>query len=73
VVMPRQDRDTCPTLPVPDPNRLVVRRRDDPRLFGVEVDGTDVVEVAVESEEAAAGFVAARVGKWNRWGGRFRC
>lgn len=64
VVVARQYGDTLPTLPVPDPNGLIIRSREDPRVLVVEVDGADVVEVTVEGEETATGLVA--VGRRER-------
>lgn len=40
-------------LPVPDANGLVVRGRNDPGKLVVEEDGADIVEMAIEGEEAA--------------------
>jgi len=38
VIVTCQDGDTTSVLPIPNPDRLIVTRRNDPRLFGVEVD-----------------------------------
>lgn len=46
-----------PVLPVPYPNRLVVTRGDNPGELVVEEDGPDVVEMAVQGEQTAAGLV----------------
>ena len=44
-------------LPIPYPNRLVVAGADDPRELVVEEDGSDVVQVAVECEQASSSLV----------------
>lgn len=45
VIVPRQDGYTRPGLPVPNPDGLIVRSRNDPRVFAVKEDCADVVEV----------------------------
>jgi hypothetical protein len=40
-------------LPVPDANGLIVRGRDDPGKLVMEEDSADIVEMAIEGEEAA--------------------
>jgi hypothetical protein len=45
VVVPCQDGDTCPRLPIPNPNGLIIRRRDDPRVLSVEEHCSDIVEI----------------------------
>lgn len=57
VIVAGEDRDTGPRLPVPNPNSLVVRRGEDPRVGVVEEDGAHVVQVAVEGEQAATRLV----------------
>lgn len=47
MIMPRQDGDALPTLPIPNPNGLIIRSGEDPRVLVVKVDGADVVEMAV--------------------------
>ena len=75
VVVPREHRDARARLPVPDADRLVVRRRHYPRVLVVELDCTDVVEVAEQREETAPEFVVphlrarARLRQGGRWGG----
>lgn len=53
VVMTRHGAEKGAVLPVPYPDCLVVTGTDNPRELMVEEDGTDVVQVAVEGEEAA--------------------
>jgi hypothetical protein len=43
--MSSQDGNTCPRLPIPDPDSLIIRRRDDPRVFSMEKDSPDIVEI----------------------------
>ena len=50
VIVPRQDGDARPSLPIPYPYRLIVRSGDDPGIFTVEEDGPDVVQVYSESQ-----------------------
>ena len=57
ILLTGEDRDGGPRLPVPDPQRLVVARAQDPGAGPVELDGADVVEVAEEREQAAAELV----------------
>ena len=54
VVVARQDGDTLPALPVPDPDRLVVTGGEDPGVLVVEHRGPDVVQVAQQGEDAAS-------------------
>lgn len=41
----RQDGDTSPRLPVPDPDSLIIGSRQDPRIFSVKVGRPDIVQV----------------------------
>ena len=52
VVVSGEDGDTRPRLPIPDPDRLIVRRRDDPRVFSVEEHRSDIVEIFIRSPSA---------------------
>lgn len=45
MVVSGQDGDTCPRLPIPNPDGLIIRSRDDPRVFSMEKDGSDIVEI----------------------------
>ena len=77
MVVTGQDGDAAPVLPVPDPDGLVVARRDDPGLFRVEVDGSDIVQVTVQREETPSGLVAVDEsvvswGQGNEWKERER-
>jgi hypothetical protein len=45
VVVPCQDGNTCPRLPVPNPNGLIIRRRNDPWILSVKEDSSDIVEI----------------------------
>lgn len=45
VVVSRQNGNTRPRLPVPDPDSLIVRSRDDPRVLSMEEDRSDIVEI----------------------------
>jgi len=44
-------------LPVPYSYCLVIGRRENPGMLVVEKDGTDVVQVAVQSEQASSSLV----------------
>ena len=57
MVVASQDSYAIPRLPVPNPNGLVIRCRDDPGVFVVEKDRSDVVEMAIEGEEAFSSLV----------------
>lgn len=46
----RQDGDTSPRLPVPDPDRLVIGSRQDPRTFSVKVGRPDIVQVCTPAK-----------------------
>jgi hypothetical protein len=52
VVVPSENANDSPCLPVPDPNGLVVRAAEDPRVLVVEHRCADVVEVAKQGEQA---------------------
>lgn len=43
--MSSQDGNTRPRLPIPDPDSLIIRGRDDPGVFSVKEDSSDVVEI----------------------------
>ena len=45
MVVSGQDGNTCPRLPIPDPDSLIIRGRDDPGVFSVEEDSSDIVEI----------------------------
>lgn len=49
MVVSGQDGDTCPRLPIPDPDSLIIRSRDDPRVLSMEKDGSDIVEIYHQS------------------------
>lgn len=55
--MTSKDGYTRTILPVPDADGLVVRCGYNPRALMVEVDSSDVVEMAVECENASSEFV----------------
>ena len=57
VVVARHGAQQGAVLPVPYPDGLVVAGADDPGELVVEEDGADIVEMAVQSEEATAGLV----------------
>jgi hypothetical protein len=40
-----QDSNTRPRLPIPNPDSLIIRGRDDPGVLSVEEDSSDVVEI----------------------------
>jgi len=52
VVVPSENANDSPCLPVPDPNGLVVRAAEDPRVLVVEHRCADIVEVAKQGEQA---------------------
>ncbi|RUS27656.1 hypothetical protein BC938DRAFT_482933 [Jimgerdemannia flammicorona] len=52
-----QDRDTIAALPIPDADRLIVGGADNPGILVVEEDGADVIQMAVEREEASTRLV----------------
>ena len=58
MVVTGEDGDALARLPVPDSDGLIVGGGEDPGMFVVEVDGTDVVEMAVKGEETAPRLVA---------------
>lgn len=45
VVVTGKDSNTSPRLPVPNSDSLVVGGRDDPRVFAMEENGSDIVEI----------------------------
>lgn len=45
VVVPGKDGDTSSRLPVPNPDSLVVGGRDDPRVFPMEENSSDIVQI----------------------------
>lgn len=45
MVVARQDGDALSGLPIPDSNRLVIRRAENPGYLMVELNGSDVVQV----------------------------
>ena len=57
VVVTGEDGGARARLPVPDADRLVVRRRHDPRVLRVKLHSPDVVKVAEQREEAPAQLV----------------
>ena len=61
MIVTGEDGDTLPRLPIPDSDSLIVRGGEDPGVFVVKVDGTDVVEMTVESEETTPRLVAVCV------------
>ena len=52
-----QHADTCPALPVPDPDGLVITRGDHPGVFLVELHCPDVVQVPKEGEQTSSELV----------------
>lgn len=53
MVVAGEDAQAGAGLPVPDADRLVVARAQDPGAFSrVELNGADVIEMAKESEQA---------------------
>lgn len=57
VVMTGQDSDTVTRLPVPDTDGLIVGTTEDPWVFVVEVDSTNVIQVSCECELTATRLV----------------
>lgn len=57
VVVTGEDGDARSALPIPDANGLIVGGTEYPRVFMVEEDGADVVEMAVEGKETLTSFV----------------
>ena len=57
VVVTGEDGGARARLPVPDADRLVIRRRHDPRVLRVKLHSPDVVKVAEQREEAPAQLV----------------
>lgn len=49
--VPSQHGYTSPTLPVPDPNRLIIRRTDNPRRLAMEEYGANVIDMAGQGEK----------------------
>jgi hypothetical protein len=45
MVVSGQDGDTSPRLPIPNPDSLIIRSRDDPRVLSVEKDSSNIVEI----------------------------
>jgi len=57
VVVAGEDRETGAVLEVPKAEGLIVGRRQDPgilRGIGMELDGSDVIQMAQEGEEASS-------------------
>lgn len=52
-----QHADTCPALPVPDPDGLVITGGDHPGVFLVELHCPDVVQVPKEGEQTSSELV----------------
>ena len=65
MVVPREHCDARAGLPVPDPDRLVVRRAKDPRVLIMELHGPDVVQMAQESEDTSVQHADGGVG-WSK-------
>ena len=57
VVVPGQDRDAVPALPVPDADGLVVAGGQDPWVLVVEHRRSDVVKMAQKGENATPLFI----------------
>lgn len=57
VSMSCKDRDTLSRLPVPNTNSLVIRSAQNPRVFVVELDWPDVIQVSRQCEQAPPLFV----------------
>lgn len=57
VVVTSEDGNASTTLPVPDSNRLIIRGRQDPRLLVMEVDCSNIVEMAIEGVVASPRLV----------------
>ena len=51
VVVPRHGAEQRAVLPVPYPNRLIIRGADNPRELMVEEDGPNVIQVPVQCEQ----------------------
>ena len=73
VVMAGEHADALPTLPVPDPHRLVVGGGQDPGVLVVEHGRPDVVKMAQQGEDAPPLLVIPdlenniRYNQYNRW------
>lgn len=52
--MTRQDTNAIAALPVPDPNGLVIRSTQNPRVFMMKHGSADVVQVAKKSENTSS-------------------
>jgi hypothetical protein len=53
VVVTSQDCDTSPRLPIPNPDSLIIRSRDNPGVLAMEEDSSDVVEIYQASAPAS--------------------
>jgi hypothetical protein len=45
MVVSGQDGNTSPRLPIPNPDSLIIRGRDDPGVLSVKEDSSDIVEI----------------------------
>ena len=57
VIMSRKNPDRVSALPVPDPNRLIIRSGDDPRVLWVKLNRSDVVQVTQKREHTPSELV----------------
>ena len=67
MIVPSEDRNTGSALPVPDADRLVVRRAQNPWVFMVEHGRPDVIHVAKQGEQTTPLLVIPDlIGKQNQ-------
>ena len=57
MVVTGQHGDACPRLPIPDPDSLIITGADNPRVFMVKLDSSDVVQMPNKGEQASMRFV----------------
>lgn len=57
MVVTSESHKALARLPIPNPDHLVIRGRENPRSLSVELNSTDVVEMAKEGEHTASALV----------------
>ena len=63
MVVPGEDADASPGLPIPDPDGLVVRGGENPGVLVVEHSRADVVQVAQKSEQTTPQLVVPHLSR----------
>jgi len=70
MIVSSQNGDASSTLPIPDPNGLIIGSGKDPRMLMMEEDSTNVVEMTLEVGGSAmrlrVGRGRRRCGEWER-------